>query len=467
MKKIILINPDYYDTIFSKSKVRAAISRGTMTLGLAALAATLTEHGHEVKILDLNINNNPQESLNKEVREFNPDFIGITATTPLIKQVYKITATIKNINGRIMVIVGGPHSSALPEDVLKESTIDCVVKGEGDFAITKIVEQGLSASIPNIYFKKNEQIIKSEIQNSFIENLDNLPYPAYELFDIKSYAQPRISSKKAPLGYLETSRGCCYRCVFCNKNIHGYKVRMKSPKRVVDEMERMLKIGFREIHVIDDLFTADMSRSFLICEEIIKRRLKFPWYPRGGIRVDRINFELLKIMKKAGCYRIPFGIESGSQRVLDVINKKISLEQCENAVALAKKAGLVTECYFMLGLPSETEEEIKKTIDFAIKLDPDYVKFAITLPLPGTSMYEEMLGKNQIKTKDWEKYTFSTSPRELYDHDVLSWQILKKYSKICYIKFYFRVNYIFKMIYKTAVNGSIFGHISAFLRTRW
>ncbi len=467
MSRILLINPDYYHDIFSKSKVRAAISRGTSPLGLLCVAPPLLSAGHEVKVLNLNLLHNPDRYLCTELNEFNPDFVGITSTTPLIKKAYKLAATIKKHNNEIIIVAGGPHPSALPEDVLHESEIDCVVVGEGDFALKMIVEKGLSPSVPNIYYKRDGTIIKSTVQGYATEDLDTLPYPAYELLEVEKYSQPGISSRSQPVGYLETSRGCYAKCTYCNKNIHGYKVRQKSPMRVVNEMERMLKLGFREIHIVDDVFTANMKRAYAICEVILKKGLRFPWYPRGGIRVDNVNLELLKIMKKAGCYRVPFGIESGSQRVLDIIKKKITLEQAEEAVRLAKKAGLETECYFMLGLPTETEENLQESIDFAIRLNPDYAKFAICVPLPGTPLFEEMSANGQIKTRDWDKYNFSIPPKELYEHDTLSWNVLDRYYTISHRKFYFRFKYIIKMLYKSIVNGTIFGHINAFLKTQW
>jgi len=467
MSRIILVNPAYYEEIFSKSKVRSAISRGTTQLGLACIAAPLLGKGHAVKILDLNLVDDPDSSLRKCILEFKPHFMGVTATTPLIMKAYQIAAMAKDIDKSVIVVAGGAHASALAEDVLEESQIDCVVSGEGDFILNTIIENGFSDTIPNIHYKINNQIVHSKVQNYFTQDLDTLPYPAYELFDIKKYSQPLIASRKAPLGYMETSRGCYAKCVFCNKNIHGFKVRMKSPLRVVDEMERMLKLGFREVHIIDDIFTSDMGRAYNICEEILRRGLKFPWYPRGGIRVEKVNLELLKIMKKAGCYRIPFGIESGSQRVIDVINKKITLERAEEAVSLAKRAGLETECYFMLGHPTETEEDIKKSINFAIKLDPDYVKFAMTIPLPGTPMFDDMSARGQIKTNDWSKYNFSTSPKELYEHDTLSWETLDRYSDISYRRFYFRPKYILRMLYRTVLKGTFFAHVKAFFKTRW
>ena len=467
MAKIILINPNYYDDIFRYAKVRSAVSRGTTPLGLACIAASLIKDGHQVRILDLNLADNSDEALRRAIKEDKPDFAGITCATPVIKKAYQMAALIKGINRDIIVVIGGPHASALPEDVLKESSIDCVVRGEGDFAFNLIIKEGFSRRIPNVFYKDNGVIIFPESQDSAIKNLDELPFPAYELFNINKYRQPLITSRRAPLGYLETSRGCYGRCIFCNKNIHGFQVRMKSSFRVVDEMERMLKLGFRELHIIDDLFTADMNRAYVICEEIIRRGLKFPWYPRGGIRVDRVNEKLLKIMRRAGCYRIPFGVESGSQKILDAVGKNISLEQAQKAVALARKAGLETECYFMLGLPGESEEDLKKSIDFSIKLNPDYAKFAITIPLPGTRMFDNMASRGQIKTKDWDKYNFSFAPKVIYEHDTLSWETLDKYYGVSHRAFYFRPGYLTKMFFKTLANGTILGHIKGFFQTQW
>ncbi|MEW5758319.1 MAG: radical SAM protein [Candidatus Omnitrophota bacterium] len=467
MKKVLLVNPNYYEEIFSHSKVKSAISRGITPLGLISVAAPLVNAGHRVKIIDLNNLNANDNTLHNEIINFKPDIVGITTTTPLIYNAYRISSLVKKINNKILVVVGGPHVSALPEEVLIESQIDCVVRGEGDYILKMIAESGINVDIPNIYFKKNNEVVASKIQNFVVKDLDSLPFPAYDLLNIKSCRQPKISSRKDPIGYLETSRGCYGRCIFCNKNIHGNVVRMKSPEKVVEEIEKMLELGFKEIQIIDDIFTVDMKRAFRICEIIIEKKLKFPWYPRGGIRVDRINIELLRIMKRAGCYRIPFGVESGSIRILNIVNKMITLKQVEEAVESAKNAKLETECYFMLGNPTENEVDIKKSIDFAIKLNPDYAKFAIAIPLPGTQMFNLMLSRGQIKTKDWEKYNFSVSPQYLYDHDVLSWNTIYKYYNLSHKKFYFRIDYILRMIYKTLLNRTIFAHISAFLKTRW
>jgi anaerobic magnesium-protoporphyrin IX monomethyl ester cyclase len=465
-KKVLLINPDYFKEVYGKSKQRAVDSRGIPVLGLACIAAPLVKSGYNITILDLNLYNNPKDILTKKLKELKPDIIGLTATTAIVHKIINIAKTARELLPYVTIVAGGPHPTALPEDLLKSSCIDIVVLGEGDKIFQIIAESQNLKDIPNIYYKDNGEIIYSHILNESIEDLDALEFPAYSLFDIPKYVMPKIFARKSPLAFMETSRGCYAHCVYCNKNIHGYRLRQKSPRRVVDEMEYLLKMGFNEIHIIDDVFTADMKRAYEVCEEILRRRLKFPWYPRGGIRVDRVNRELLAIMKRAGCYRIPFGIESGSQRVIDAIKKNITLQQSENAVRLSKEAGLEVECYFMIGLPTENEDDILKSINFAKKLDPDYVKFAITLPFPGTEMFDEMMKTNRIKSFHWQDYNFA-APRNVYEHDKLSWKQIDYFYAKCHRDFYFRPTYIMKSIYRAIKNGQLIAHLEAFLRTDW
>lgn len=465
-KKVLLINSNYLDDVYGKSKQRGALSRGIPILGLACIAAPLVKAGHNVNLIDLNLYDSPNEILARSLKQFRPDIIGLTATTAVVHKIVDIAKTAKEILPDVTVIAGGPHPTALPENLLKDSLIDIVVIGEGDRVLHAIVESGNIKDIPNIYYRDKAGLIHSNMVGVAIQDLDSLEFPAYYLFDIHKYKMPKMFARKSPLAFMETSRGCYAHCVYCNKNIHGYKLRHKSPKRVVDEMEYLLKLGFNEIHIIDDIFTADMKRAYEICEEILRRCLKFPWYPRGGIRVDRVNRELLGIMKRAGCYRIPFGIESGSQRVIDAIKKNITLQQAENAVRLAKEAGLEVECYFMIGLPAEKEEDILKSISFAHKLDPDYAKFAITLPFPGTEMFDDMVKSNRIKSFHWQEYNFA-SPHDVFEHENLSWEQIEYYYAKCHRDFYLRPAYIMKSIYRSIKNGQFMAHLSAFLKTKW
>jgi len=466
MARVLLINPYYFDDIFEGAKVRVAVSPGITPLGLVSVAAPARAAGHVVKVLDLNVSDSPRTELQEALHNFRPDVVGITSTTPLIKKAYEIADAVKTHDVGITVIAGGPHPSALPEDVLTEGQIDYVIKGQGEPAISAILDRRVSPETPNVYYQRDGRVVRPE-RTVFVEDLDALPYPAYDLLDIAKYRQPKISSRREPSGYIETSRGCYARCIYCNKNIHGFKIRSKSPARTVDEMEWMLRLGFREIQIIDDNFTANKQRAYQICEEILRRGLTFDWYPRGGIRVDRVDLELLTIMRRAGCYRIPFGVESGSQRILDGVGKGIKLEQVERAVALAKKVGMETECYFILGLPNETEEDLRKTLAYSVKLNPDYAKFPFMVPLPGTPVFDSLRASGRIKTLDWEKYTFSTPPEEISEHDTLPWEVVKRYEKRAYRRFYFRPGFIGRTLIRTLRNGSFLAHVKGFFSIKW
>jgi anaerobic magnesium-protoporphyrin IX monomethyl ester cyclase len=444
MSKILLINPPYFGNIYANSKFRVVMSQGTMPLGLCCVAASMIKAGHEVEICDMNVGDVPYFGL--------WDYVGFTSTTPIIRDVYKMMGSIRDFYPEINFIIGGTHATARPVEVRQYFDMVCIGEGEwGGFDWG-----GLKPA----------------------KNLDDLPIPAYHLLDSRKYCLPRLISRKNPVAYIQTSRGCFGKCIYCTKGIEGNKLRFKSPERVVEEMEYVLSLGYREVQIIDDNFTADLRRVYRICELILEKGLKFPWYPRNGIRVDRVSFGdlvknskishgLLATMKRAGCYRVPFGVESGSQRVLDRIKKGIKLEQVEDAIYLAKKAGLETEAYFMFGLPTETEEDLQKTVDFAVKIDPDYAKFATTIPFPGTELYDEMDKDGRIHTKDWSKYHFAISPREIYTHDTLSWDILEKYSRMAYIKFYFRPKKILTTLFRTIRNGTFFSHVNTLLKTRW
>jgi radical SAM superfamily enzyme YgiQ (UPF0313 family) len=264
---------------------------------------------------------------------------------------------------------------------------------------------------------------------------------------------------------METSRGCFGGCTFCESRRTKY--RAKSADRIVAEMEYALSLGYREIHVVDDLFTANLKRAKEVCRQIINRKLDISWYPRGGIRVDGVDQEIFDLMKRAGVWHIPFGIESGNQHVLDKAQKEVTLEEVRSAVRMAKKAGLETEGYFMFGLEGETEQSMKDTIDFSLSLDLDYAKFAITIPLPGSVLFKNWDQRGLIRTKDWTKYTFSKPPEEIYTHPTLDAKLIYKYYRLGPRKFYFRPSYICRRFVRGVKTGSLLDDIKIFFRTSW
>jgi len=463
--KMLFITPSYLNSVYKHSKMKTVMATFPL-VGTAVLAGTVHAQGHDVAVADLNTVEDVDDHLSSKLETFNPNYVGISFTTPLFNEVRRIAERVKKFNNEIKIIVGGPHASAMPRQTLEHSLIDLVVIGEGDHTIVEIVSGKEWKSIPGVMFRNGQEIVTTP-GRSLIENMNDMPYPAWHLYDISKYKGTPLFNRRNPLGFFETSRGCFSRCSYCSsRNIFGMKFRCKTPERVVDEIEYMLNIGFREIHPIDDGFTTNIERAKSICNEIIRRGIKMPWYPQGGLRVDRVNRELFDLMVKAGCYRIPFGIESGSQLILDTIKKGIKLEQVVNAVKWANEAGLETLGYFMLGLPGETEDTIKETISFSQKLNLHYAKFALTIPLPGSPLYANWEKDNLIKTHDWEKYNFAT-PEAVFTHPNLSWDELNEFYKIAHRSFYWRPSYFFKRLLRNFKEFNLMNDVREVLKVKW
>lgn len=464
MKKIILINPcqrSLYE--FVKIKEGAIYSP---VLSLATIAAPCLKEGHQVKIFDMNLLENNEKKLVRLVRRYSPDFVGITFTTPLFPEMVNLAQMIKKELPRCRLLGGGAHASSFPKETLEESPLDLVVIGEGDFVLQEILSGKRWEKIAGVCFNKNKKIKKTR-PRKFITDLDSLPYPAWQLYDLSRYQTSALLTRANPAGWLETSRGCIYGCVYCNKSVFGRTFRVKSAVRVVDEIEFMLKMGFKEIHIADDNFTSDMKRAEEVCDKILEKGLKFPWATVTGIRVDRVSQKLLQKMKKAGCYRVYFGIESGSQNVLDNIKKGINLKQIRQAVKWAKKAELETFGFFMIALPGEKTADIKKTIKLATSLDLDIAKMSITVPLPATPLFKELEKQGRIKTRDWSQYNLYLPASTIYDHPFLDWQTVDQYFSLFYRRFYFNPRFLTKRFIFAIKNKTLVSDIKSALRTKW
>lgn len=465
MTDVILINPAYSNIIYKNAKIKVGVPVNPL-LNLALLAKPVIEAGYKVKILDLNIGNNADSFLKEEIRREDPTFVGITFTTPLYSEAKRLGGIIKEIKPDTTLIAGGAHATTFPKEIVESSAFDMVAVGEADFIMRDLLVTENRKNIKGLVFKENGKIIDTG-RAEYLDNLDNLPLPAWELYDLKKYNRISLSNRESPPGYLETSRGCPWGCVFCNKNIQGRKFRPKGVKRVVDEIEHMLTMGFKEINILDDTFSTDINRAKAICDEVINRSLKFPWHPLNGIRVDRVDKELFIKMKKSGCYKVSFGIESGNQNVLDAIDKRINLQQVRDAVRWAREVGFETFGYFMIALPGDTEETIEDTIRFAKELKLDMAKFNITIPLPGTKMFDDWDRLELIKTKDWSKYNFYAPYYELYNHPTLSREAISRYYRKAYWSFYFSPSYLIRRLIRDLHEGILFRDIYLFFKTDW
>jgi radical SAM superfamily enzyme YgiQ (UPF0313 family) len=447
--KVLLLNPPFTDYGGLEGH-----GGKTLPLNLAYLASYLRSKRPdiEIKVLDCEALGLHYQDIEVKIRDINPDIVGITTPTPAFTQVLEICRIIKSISLKIIVVVGGPHPTALPHDTTAEPNIDISVVFEGEVTFAEVVE-AIDKKMPldkiqGIVFKDKQKNIIHTALRPLIQDLDSLPFPARDLFPIERYFSPptkRISDKKS--GNMITSRGCCYQCTYCMASFMWQrKVRLRSIKNVVDEIEECLnKFDIGEFNFHDELFTISKGRTIEFCREVLKRNLDIAWVCM--VRVDYVDKETLDWMKRAGCKKIMFGFESGSQMILDLMKKRVALEKAEEAVRLVKRAGIQTAGNFMLGNIGETEETMRQSIDLAKKLNTDTMAFFVASPYPGTEFYQ-IAKENGYFRKDFEWKDFTLVSNNLPPlnlpglpaEDILKWQ------KKAYREYYLRPRYILQKI---------------------
>ena len=380
------------------------------------------------------------------MKEEGYDLVGITTTTPTFSKAVELTRIVRS-NSKALTVLGGIHVTVTPDESVRYDSVDYIVKGEGEATILELVscleEKGDLSSVDGLYYKNDGAVVKNK-DRQLISNLDELPFPARHLFNKRDYTYPDALLR--PAMPIITSRGCPAACTYCNsRSIFTRKFRVRSAQNILAEIEYLIKeFAVKEIHIWDDNFTTLKNRVFQIRDEIKKRKIKIKFAFPNGLRADYVDEEVLRALKDMGTYSIAFGVESGNQKVLDRINKNIKLEQIERAFRLAKKIGFETWAFFMIGLPSETEDTIKDTIDFAIKLDPDVAKFHILKPFPGSEVYKEFLDNGLLLDNNFDHYGIHTPPvhrlATLTPEDLLNWD------KKAYRSFYLRPSIIVKQL---------------------
>lgn len=444
---ILFINPPSAFEAYSSTKVEV-FRQIFPLLSFMSLGATLRENGFNPAVLDLGIENHPYKLLAKILKELRPRFVGITSTTPLFFEVAEIARISREALGRdVKIIYGGSHPTALPEESLNNSEIDIVVVGEGEQMLLEMIQGKKLSDINGIFYKDDGKIFSTS-PREFIDDLDSLPFPDISLYDIKRYHCSKLVSRGTPVLHMETSRGCPNNCSFCDKSVFRRRFRTKSPQRVIEEMKYFIKNGAQELRIIDDQFSADINHAKEICRLMLKENIKIPWNLANGVRVDRVDQEFLDLAKKAGCYQVGIGFESGDQNSLNSVDKGITLEQSARCMEMVKKAGLESVGFFMLGLPADTEESLKRTIDFAIKMMPTFAKATITIPFPGTRLFAQYEKEGRIKTRDWSKYNFHRVA-DVYEHPYLSQENLRKYYNLFYHAFYFNPHFLWMRLFKS------------------
>ncbi|MDD4900806.1 MAG: radical SAM protein [Patescibacteria group bacterium] len=439
-KKILLINPPW--VIGEDKNLWKQVGSCWPSLGLAYIAAVLLRAGCSVKCVDCSAErftvNDTIEALKKYQENF--DFIGLTATTPLINNALAIARAIRKIFPKAKIIFGGVHPSVLPDEVMARPEVDFVVVDEGEETMKELVQGGDLKSILGLCYKENGQIIKNK-PRPLLKNLDDIPPPAYHLLPMDKYYPALGSFKRLPAMILFATRGCPGRCTYCHRAFRGI-VRKRSARSILSEIKILqLNYGIREVAFYDDTFTLfkDVVKEF--CETIIKEKIDIAW--TCFTRVDCVDEAMLILMKQAGCHLILFGVESADEQILRNIKKNISLEQVKKIVRLSRAIGIETRASFMFGNQGETEETIKKTIDFSLKLDPDEVQFNIATAYPGTEFFNWAKEKGYIKNFNWDDYSMSNVVLELPN---LSKEKLQYYYGLAHRRFYLRPKIILRRL---------------------
>ena len=445
---LLISPPIFYE---DKENIWKEINSNFPPPGLAYIAAYLRSKNHQVRVIDCNIDAPTVESFRPFFeREFIKKFssiavIGITAMTCNIKKAYKIAQICKEYYPQATVVLGGVHATFVTDEVIRNKFVDITVVGEGEITMEEIVAGKNPDEIKGVVFKKfydrNKYKIITNPPRERITNLDALPMPAYDLFPVLKYKPAKGAYKRLPAMNMMTSRGCPGRCTFCSKTL-GNRIVFKSAQKIFEEIQYLIKhYGIKQILFYDDTFTVYKDNVSKLCDLILENKVDISW--TCFARVDFIDLEMLKKMKKAGCHQVMYGVENVDETVLKNVNKNINLPQVINAVKWTKQAGIECRLAFMVGSPGDDKEIIKKNIDFVKKLDPDLLVANITTPFPGTDMFKWAKEKNLILTYDWDDYTLAKPVMRLEN---LSASQIQGLYKLMYKSFYVRPSYILKKL---------------------
>ena len=440
MRVLLALPPDIHNL-----EIYKVAGMNAPPLGLAYIASLLEKAGHKVRIIDSPTLKMTAKEFLHEVKSWKPDMIGLSLMTPTAPKGYRIIKEIKRELGEIPIIVGGSHPTFMYKEALNEGA-DIVVRFEGEYTtleLANVIEKyGINYSmlknIKGIAYKTSDNELVVTENRAPISNLDELPWPARHLLPMDKYT---VFNKPIKVAHVMASRGCPYGCVYCTTSYFwGRLVRFRSAKKVVDEIEYVVeKYGTKSIVFADDELT--LNRRFVeeFIKEIRERGLDITF--ACGSRVDHVDKKLIKKLYDNGCVMLYFGVESASQSTLNKIGKRITLEQAIKAFKWVKEVKGAASGSFILGFPWETIEDMKKTVEFAIKLDPDYAQFTVLTPYPGTPLYRFAERFGLIVDRNWEHYTTIKPVMRGFRFTLTD---LGKMLKYAYRRFYLRFKFIWR-----------------------
>jgi anaerobic magnesium-protoporphyrin IX monomethyl ester cyclase len=442
--RIILISPP--NTLEKNSVEQTNFENRITPLDLAIIGAVLEKGGHEVKILDALARRMSLPQILSEIHTFNPKLVCVTAFDRCrwgADIADKLSREIKLKEGAKLGLLWSFKPDLMKLLMKQSPNISFSIIGDPEFTLLDIANGKRFKTIKGLIYKEGTKLIENPLREP-IKDLDLLPIPARHLLDFSLYKRLPHELIKEPCYDLAASRGCPYQCIFCLLNVvWGNSCRMRSPKKVVEEIKLLISEGAKQIHFQDLTFTLSRTWTVELCELIIKEDLNIIWDCQT--RVDKVDLELLILMKKAGCESILYGIESLNQTALDKIKKGVTTEAIEKALENTRKAGIETRCSMMLGLPGETKESVEKTLSLLLKWNPAFVQFHTTIAFPGTELYNGIEKYGKIAgDKMVRKLDLTGNPFVPYGYNTE--KELLNLQKHAYLKFYLRPKYLFGKI---------------------
>jgi len=442
--EVLLIEPP---SPHKKGVIRILGSLGTYKtnmawppLDLMIIDGLLNKEKIKSFIFDANGIGGNWEDIKEIVRLVKPRLVVFTtSTTTIIHDLITAQVVKKNFPDSLTAAIG-THITALPEETLKLSPyLDIAIFDEPEMVILKLLKNNFSLEdTRGICFRKNGTIYKNP-SGGKLEDLDFLGFPSHHKLPLSIYRDPL--TERLPMTITYGSRGCINSCIYCCSRFYT-PLRLRSIEKIVEELKWIEDLGIREVRFFDLGLTNDLTWAKRLFEEMLRNRIKLTWSCEA--RVDRINREMVRLMKEAGCCSIDIGVETGDREILKRIKKNITLEEVEEAVRIIKREKIKVMTHFILGLPGENKETIRRTIQFALKLNPDFMAMGIATPHPGTPFYDFLKENGYLKTEDWSYYDPIKPP--VFDYPQISGEEIYKNLQHAYRKFYLRPGYIIKRI---------------------
>ncbi|MFC1888879.1 B12-binding domain-containing radical SAM protein [Thermodesulfobacteriota bacterium] len=436
MKRVLLVRPRREPRFLSLS---------LPPLGLMYIASYLKQNADEmaaVRILDLTIERNGRKAMARALEGFEPDLIGLSVMTPEAPDMNYFSQWFKGKVPKALVVAGGPHPNAAPEDVLSDPNIDFVCLGEGERTALALVDRlarGLEMrDLPGLAYRSNGGFARNQDVEP-IEDLDSVPFPAWDLVPLTAYCSwrvlnPSLSRRRKLFTTLFTSRACPYRCTYCH-NIFGRRTRLRTAENIYQEMRELEdRYGIYEFHVVDDVFNLRPDRVIALCDRIIEEKRKYHLAFVSGLRGDILTEEVLDRLVEAGTYQVSVGIESGSQRIQKAVKRNGDIQRALAMIAYARGLGVITHGFFMFGFPDETREEMAATEKVALSAKLITAAFHTVAPYPGTPLFDLLQERKRGEEIRMEEIFFKSPTMNLSN---VSTSELHRAIKRAFRRFYF------------------------------